>query len=64
MKSYGEPLVEKFILHLNMTRQELRRATESYGEQWEFDHSKAMESYRELCVKKFILNYSMTIQEL
>ena len=56
--SYGEPWVEKFILHLNMTRQELQRATESfgsYGEQW-FDilitfllyHSRAMESYEEL----------------
>ena len=32
MKSYREPLVEKFILHLNMNRQELWRATESYGE--------------------------------
>ena len=32
MKSYGEPWVEKFILHLNMTRQELLRATGSYGE--------------------------------
>ena len=32
MKSYGEPWVEKFILHLNMTRQELLRAMESYGE--------------------------------
>ena len=32
MKSYGEPWVEKFILHLNMNRQKLRRATESYGE--------------------------------
>ena len=32
MKSYGEPRVEKFILHLNMNRQEPQRATESYGE--------------------------------
>ena len=32
MKSYGEPLIENFILHLNMNRQELWRATESYGE--------------------------------
>ena len=31
-ESYGEPWVEKFILHLNMTRQELQRATESSGE--------------------------------
>ena len=31
-ESYGEPLVENFILYFNMTRQELRRATESYRE--------------------------------
>ena len=43
MKSYGEPWVEKFILYLNMNRQEPRRATESYGELW-----RAMERYRDL----------------
>ena len=32
MKSYGETLVDKFILHLHMIRQELRKAMESYGE--------------------------------
>ena len=54
-KSYGKPWVEKCILHLNMIRQELWRATESYGsyrEQcfyiliiFELDHSGDMKSY-------------------
>ena len=29
---FGEVWVKSFLLLLNMTRQELRRATESYGE--------------------------------
>ena len=59
MKSYGEPLVEKFILHLHMIRQELRTATDSYGElrramgtkvhiTFKHDQTRATESYGEL----------------